>query len=143
WVAPSAADGQQVTYQVVTAFTSPDPVNGSSPYGAVIQASDGSFYGTTGAGGASGFGTVFRIVVDPITRQATLTTLHTFTGIDGANPRASLIQANDGTFYGTAFGGGEFGLGTIFHMTTGGTPETTTLTPLHSFDLNDGIHPGG
>ena len=138
---PSLAFGQQVTYEVVKAFDLVDPVNGYSPYGALIQASDGSFYGTTANGpGSFGFGTIFRIDVDPVTLQAMLTTLHSFNGVDGANPRASLIQASDGTFYGTTFAGGDFGYGTVFHMETAGT--LTTVTKLHSFDLNDGARPG-
>jgi uncharacterized repeat protein (TIGR03803 family) len=34
--------------------------NGAYPYGGIIQANDGNFYGTTSAGGSEGGGTVFR-----------------------------------------------------------------------------------
>src|SRR2546423_489003 len=34
---------------------------GSAPYAGLVQGSDGNFYGTTANGGASGFGTIFKI----------------------------------------------------------------------------------
>ena len=69
---------------------------------AMIQGSDGDFYGTTWGGGATGQGTVFKI-----TTSGVLTTLYTFCpkGLyhcsDGAGPFAGLVQATDGNFYGT------------------------------------------
>ena len=75
--------------------------DGSGP-AARSQATDGNFYGTTYAGGtATVCGTVFRI-----TPGGTLTTLHSFDGYDGSNPTAALVQATDGNFYGTTYGGG-------------------------------------
>ena len=43
--------------------------NGSHPYGALVQGSDGNFYGTTREGGANGFGTVFK-AFDPRLHEA-------------------------------------------------------------------------
>ena len=45
----------------------------------------------------------------------TFTTLHSFTGSDGANPAAGLILTNN-TLYGTASGGGSSGYGTVFSL---------------------------
>jgi uncharacterized repeat protein (TIGR03803 family) len=98
---------------------------------ALIQATNGDFYGTTYQGGASGFGTVFKI-----TRTGTLTTLHSFDGADGSNPLATLIQATDGNFYGTTYQGGANNFGTVFKMTASG-----SLITLHSFDGIDGQYP--
>ena len=43
---------------------------------------------------------------------------HSFGGTgDGANPRGSLIQGNDGSLYGMTPGGGEAGLGVVFKIT--------------------------
>src|SRR6266852_1136807 len=47
--------------------------DGSAPYAGLMLGKDGSFYGTTEAGGAHGQGTIFKI-----TRLGTLTTLHSF-----------------------------------------------------------------
>ena len=45
-----------------------------------------------------------------------LTTLHSFDGTDGAGPYGALVQATDGGFYGTTFGGGAYGGGTVFRL---------------------------
>src|SRR5213592_848129 len=50
-------------------------LQGSEPYAALVQGSDGNFYGTTERGGANGLGTVFRM-----TPAGVLTTLVEFTG---------------------------------------------------------------
>lgn len=56
---------------------------------------------------------------------------------DGAQPRAGLIQATDGDFYGTTSAGGFAGLGTIFKIT-----RTGTFTTLHHFaGGSDGAQP--
>jgi len=56
-----------------------------------------------------GHGTVFKI--DP---SGTLTTLHSFSGTDGADPRARLFEADDGNLYGTTVAGGSSGAGVVF-----------------------------
>ncbi len=104
--------------------------DGSSPGAALIQATDGNFYGTTEYGGANncanGCGTLFEI-----TPTGTLGTLHSFDNTYGRWPAAGLIQATDGSFYGiTGYGGAnncEDGCGTIFHLAVA--PPAVTLTP--------------
>lgn len=93
------------------------PAGGSVPYTGVIQGSDGNFYGTTGANGSSDDGTVFKL-----TPSGSQTVLHTFakTGTDGQVPYAGLIQGSDGNFYGTTYGGGANGFGTVFKVTPSG-----------------------
>ena len=54
--------------------------------------------------------------------------VHAFTGADGTNPYASLIQGTDGNFYGTTSSGGNFNFGTVFQMTPSG-----AVTVLHAF----------
>lgn len=115
--------------------------DGQFPFGGLVQAPDGNFYGTTWGSGDRGYGTVFKI-----TPGGTLTTLYSFAGYptDGANPTA-LVQASDGNFYGTTVYGGPnimlcgesgYGCGTVFKITPSG-----ALTTLHNFDLTDGSHP--
>jgi uncharacterized repeat protein (TIGR03803 family) len=114
--------------------------DGAFPYGALIQGSDGSFYGTTASGG-TGFcglpalacGTVFKLDT-----SGTLTTLHSFNNSDGAGPYAALIQGSDGSLYGTTVGGGPFASGTVFKLNNSG-----TLTTLHAFNGSDGATPVG
>jgi len=90
--------------------------DGAYPVAPLIQASDGNFYGTTTGGNPAGTGTVFQITAD-----GTETVLYSFAAgngsTDGANPHASLLQADDGNFYGTTDGGGEYGAGSIFELT--------------------------
>jgi uncharacterized repeat protein (TIGR03803 family) len=96
--------------------------DGASPYGGLLQASDGNFYGTTSDGGVNcgGYdgGTIFRI-----TPSGTLTTLYKFCsepGSDGWYPVAALIQATDGNLYGTTeYGPGNPGDGTAFRLSPG------------------------
>jgi uncharacterized repeat protein (TIGR03803 family) len=112
-----------------------DSTDGAGPEAALIQATDGNFYGTTSGGGVHASGTVFKI-----TPAGKLTTLYSFCSQtncpDGANPIAGLIQATDGNFYGTATQGGANGGGTLFKIT-----PTGKLTTLHTFDGTDGFNP--
>jgi uncharacterized repeat protein (TIGR03803 family) len=110
------------------------PVGSSDPYCGLVQGSDGNFYGTTGAGGASDDGTVFKI-----TPSGTETGLYAFatTGTNGQTPYAGLIQGTDGNFYGTTYFGGANGFGTVFKVTPSGIE-----TVLYSFaGGSDGEHP--
>ena len=108
--------------------------DGAYPTGTLVQATDGSLYGTTVQGGSGeGFGTVFKISL-----TGTLITLHSFDGSDGSSPHAGLFQANDGNFYGTTETLGSSGGGTVFRMARNG-----TLTTLHNFKKDAGAPSGG
>lgn len=96
----------------VTNLVSFADTNGANPYAALVQGSDGYFYGTTYAGGSAGKGTVFRMATD-----GTLTNLVNFTGANGANPYAGLVQGSDGYFYGTT-GGTAFKMTPLGGLTT-------------------------
>jgi uncharacterized repeat protein (TIGR03803 family) len=119
--------------------------DGAKPVGGLVETTNGTFYGTTDNGGANssscsaGCGTVFEI-----TRSGKRTTIYNFCSqtdcLDGANPIATLIRATDGLLYGTTFGGGANGKGTVFKITAKG-----KLTTLYSFcskgDCSDGAMP--
>jgi uncharacterized repeat protein (TIGR03803 family) len=109
--------------------------DGAQPEGALVQGTDGNFYGTTPLGGALGDGSVFVL-----TTSGTLTTLYSFCSQsrcgDGGYPAAGVIQGSDGDFYGTTMLGGANNDGTVFKITPSG-----TLTTLHSFDYTDGYKP--
>jgi uncharacterized repeat protein (TIGR03803 family) len=96
-------------------FCSKTPcADGGAPLG-LVQANDGNFYGTTSVGGVGcgeyGCGTVFEI-----TPAGVLTTLFSFDFDDGEYPEAGLLQATNGTFYGTTYGPYD---GEIFSLSTG------------------------
>ncbi len=95
---------------------------GRHPLGALIRGSDGNFYGTTSYGGASNFGTVYRM-----SPAGALTKLVDFSGNGetnkGSNPIAGLVEYQ-GVFYGTTSAGGTGNLGTVFKMTPAGALET-------------------
>jgi uncharacterized repeat protein (TIGR03803 family) len=115
------------------------PVDGTRPYAALVQATDGKLYGTASAAGALDVyyqqGTIFRV-----TTTGTFAKLWDFNATDpsvtGINPYGALNQASDGNLYGTTLAGGA-GAGTIFKMTLAG-----KLTQLLSFDsVTDGAYP--
>jgi uncharacterized repeat protein (TIGR03803 family) len=95
----------------LTTLHSFDYTDGIYPAAAVIQATDGNFYGTTNGGGTHNAGTVFKI-----TASGTLTTLHSFGGGDGADLYGGVIQATDGNFYGMTYAGGPHSGGTVFRL---------------------------
>jgi uncharacterized repeat protein (TIGR03803 family) len=130
--------------QTFTTLTSFDGINGNNPWGALVQGTDGNFYGTTSAGGTSSncnnadsCGTIFTI-----TPSGTLTSLYSFClqkGCpDGSTPTDGLMQATDGNFYGTTqYGGNANNAGTIFKMTPRG-----TLTTIYRFCSQPGCTDG-
>jgi len=108
--------------------------NGIEPEAPLIQATDGTLYGTARLGGAYGYGTVFTIDA-----AGALTTLYSFTGSDdGADPVGALVQAIDGDLYGTttARGAAVGEDGTVFKITLQG-----GLTTLFSFNGTNGGQP--
>ncbi len=146
-VAFSIATAIGLSAQTFTQIASFDVANGASPQSALIQATDGNFYGTAAAGGPNqgcgssfGCGTVFAV-----TPTGTQTSFYSFCSqpncADGAFPVAGLIQGTDGNFYGTTASGGtssncDLGCGTVFQITPAG-----ALTTLYSFSGPDGAEP--
>jgi uncharacterized repeat protein (TIGR03803 family) len=93
---------------------------GRQPEAALIQGTDGWFYGTTRRGGASDRGTVFRFKFDSATGTTTFKTLVEFTSggtTRGNDPRGALLQDTDGNFYGTTSASGANGAGILFKFT--------------------------
>lgn len=102
-----------------------DGSDGANPVGSLIQGSDSNLYGTTsGAGGGPYLGSVFEI-----STNGAFAPLHTFTGTaDGKFPFGALLQASDGTFWGTTSAGGAYGKGTIFRLSLPLHPVVQSLT---------------
>lgn len=118
-------------YSVMCSF-SQGPGNAVNPYGRLLQASDGNFYGVAGGDIA---GTIFKMTPD-----GGLTTFARFNGANGQTPTGGLIEANDGNFYGTTtyYGSNYVNGGTVFRLTADG-----TITALVSFSGSGGPFPGG
>ena len=112
---------------------------------ALTQGLDGTLYGVSALGGASGLpanGTVFKVQPD----GSGFSIIYSFTnGSDGSGPMAGLIVSGH-TLYGTAKNGGSGGHGTVFQINTDGTGFTTlhsfTGTP-YPFTNIDGANPLG
>jgi uncharacterized repeat protein (TIGR03803 family) len=114
---------------VYTFCSKPNCSDGGVPEGALIQSSDGTFYGTTTIGGDAttpGYGTIFKF-----SAASPPSTVYTFCSqspcTDGGRPASGLIQGSDGNLYGTATSG-VVDAGTVFKISPAG-----ALTTLYAF----------
>jgi uncharacterized repeat protein (TIGR03803 family) len=123
-----AADGSLDT---VYSFTGGS--DGGQPQVTLVQDAAGYLYGTTSAGAAYDWGTVFRL-----TTNGAITTLVVFDGTNGFFANAGLIQGTDGSFYGVTWAGGAYGHGTVFRLAA-----DASFTTLFSFNGTDGDSPMG
>jgi uncharacterized repeat protein (TIGR03803 family) len=112
-------------------------INGSSPHGSLIQASNGKLYGMTTWGGTLSYGTLFEY--DPATN--TYKKKQEFAGTtDGGLPYGSLIQATNGKLYGLTSMGGENNMGVLFEYD----PSNSTYTKKIDFaGASNGSYPYG
>ena len=118
-------------YEILHSFTGNDnhgftgDIDGANPWGPLLQAPDGNFYGTTLNGSSTATaatGTVFKMDV-----TGKVTILHHFlmSTADGVTPYGGLMLAKDGNFYGTTYsavgvtGSGSNG-GVIFRLSPTG-----------------------
>ncbi len=110
--------------------------DGRYPFGSLIQANNGLFYGMTFEGGTKDSGIIFSYNDS----TGTETDLHDFGArTDGFYPQGSLIQLGNGLFYGMTYAGGTNNKGTIFNFSI----PTGIETDIHDFTGADGVHPFG
>jgi uncharacterized repeat protein (TIGR03803 family)/parallel beta-helix repeat protein len=116
----------------ITTLASFNGANGSTPYGGVVEDGNGDLFGTTTYGGASNDGTVFEVKAG----SGAVTTLASFSGTNGANPYAGVVEDGSGNLFGTTEHGGASGDGTVFEMKASG-----AITILASFSGSNGAVP--
>jgi len=125
-------DTRHRQYNSVFSFTGLP--TGANPTGDLIADNEGNLYGTASGGGAAGNGAVFEL-----NSGYAETTLYSFQGgNDGSEPYGGLVADKAGNLYGTTYGGGVGGYGTVFRIAPGGIESV-----LHSFagDTHDGGSP--
>lgn len=131
------------SFSTVYSFKSAN--DGTSPSSSLIEGTDGKLYGTTyygsstSSGAMNGYGTIFSL-----TKSGIESILYSFKGDgDGVYPQNGLMQANDGSFYGTVTYnvGNEFiasGNGVVYRLNSG------VYSVLHLFkNGGDGNNPTG
>jgi uncharacterized repeat protein (TIGR03803 family) len=98
--------------------TTIDCNDGYNPAAGLIFDATGNLYGTTARSGTvgAGAGSVFEISPDG-SGGWTETVLYEFTGDgDGSEPLGGVILDSAGNLYGTTYGGGSTGFGTVFEI---------------------------
>jgi uncharacterized repeat protein (TIGR03803 family) len=112
--------------------------DGAQPSSTLVADKSGALYGTTGAGGSSNDGTVFKLV--PSGKKYNESVIYSFQGgADGVGPYAGLTAGKAGVFYGTTLSGGRGG-GIVFKLTPSGSGYTESI--VYTFQgNNDGSRP--
>jgi uncharacterized repeat protein (TIGR03803 family) len=103
------------TYTVLHNFEG--STDGAAPAAPPIDGFDGSLYGTT-SGNATTASTIYKYT----RASGTIATIYVLSQTEGSTAIGSLLRATDGNLYGTAYQGGNAGCGTIFKVSTSGTP---------------------
>ncbi|TWT90867.1 hypothetical protein Mal64_12650 [Pseudobythopirellula maris] len=93
-----------------------DSHEGIYPATGLLADAAGNLYGMATRGGAHGSGAVYKFDLS----TAVLTTLFSFNGDNGIEPRGHLIADSQGNLYGTTYGGGAPGPGTVFMLSDTG-----------------------
>jgi uncharacterized repeat protein (TIGR03803 family) len=109
---------------------------GYDPTAGLTLDSDNNFYGTTGAGGANGDGTVYELAAG----SSTITPLASFeAATTGQAPNSTLLIDSSGDLFGTTTAGGANHRGTVFEIAK----NSGVITTLASFNGVDGSNPEG
>jgi uncharacterized repeat protein (TIGR03803 family) len=113
-------------------------ITGSNPYGNLLQAQNGNFYGMTFLGGANNNGSIFEYNL----QNDSLKGIFSFSSSlgTGQNPYGNLIELSNGRFLGTTIQGGSNNGGTLFEWNN----HLKSYQILHSFSNSlNGRNPQG
>ena len=115
--------------------------SGNSPEASLIMDGVGNLYGTTLNGGQHGGGTAFELT--PYGGLWNFSVAYPFTSCcTYSGPYGPLVMDNAGNLYGTINGGGNWGYGAVFKLTSSNGGWTYSL--LYSFtNKDDGKWPSG
>jgi uncharacterized repeat protein (TIGR03803 family) len=132
----TSAGGEKVLYSFEGGES-----DGSGPVGGLVRDSSGNLYGTTSGGGdgacQGGCGTVFMLTSALVEKV-----LYEFQGgTDALGPIAGLVRDSAGNLYGATTGGGLYGGGTVFVVSSAG--EETVLVNFNPSDPTYGYYPYG
>jgi uncharacterized repeat protein (TIGR03803 family) len=122
-------------FNVLHHFNS-DPTIGQHPHPHLTMA-EGTMYGVASGQASPGWGSLFSIQTDGSTFNSfyAFTTPQSssavLTNSDGEQPQGALIPSG-GMFYGTAYGGGTGGYGTVYSIS----PDGNNFSVLHAFTNN-------
>jgi uncharacterized repeat protein (TIGR03803 family) len=128
-------DTSTLNYSVVYNF---DGAHGSKPYGSLIQASDGNFYGTTSEGGTN-YHNYSGVLFSFNPSSSVYADLYEFDDSSAGTPTGSLIQATDGKLYGMTSGSSTPSNGNIFSYD----PLAAAYANLYEFSFSTGFYPNG
>lgn len=132
----SGATTPTPTLGTIATFAGP---NGRAPGFGVVADATGNLYGSTSAGGANGFGSLFR-VSGAATATPSFSKIFDFDGSNGNDPNDILLGGADTLFGATRLGGAN-NFGTLFKL-SGINTASPTLTTLYSFTAAaDGRNP--
>ena len=135
-----SAGGYASTPTILVSFSG---ANGSSPQAGLIADANGDLFGTTQTGGSSNAGTVFEILHDAGGYASTPTVLVNFNSATGIWPLGDLYADANGNLFGTTFGGGANGHGTVFEIRKIGSSYASTPTVVANFTSANGANPRG
>jgi uncharacterized repeat protein (TIGR03803 family) len=109
--------------------------DGNTPYGTVVEDSNGVLYGTTYGGDKYNGGNVFALTNSG--GKWVEQTIWAFGGTgDGAQPTCDLVIDKSGDLFGTTYAGGDYNAGTVFELSK--VNGVWTETVLHSFTGRNG-----
>lgn len=119
-----AAGQTKWTETVIWPFTGGN--DGAQPIGGLVSDKSGDLFGTTQlGGGTANAGVVFKLSRPAKGKTAwSLTILHRFNGMDGAEPIANLAFDSAGNIFGTTTKGGTADSGVVFKLSPPAVGET-------------------
>jgi len=132
-------------YERVYSF--PPRGDGNAPVAGLIFDARGNLYGTTESGGTPNKGNVFQLTPASgggWTEQVLYGFCSQTNCTDGDYPKAGLIFDAAGNLYGTTYGGGAYGFGTVFELTPasgGGWTEQVLYSFCSQTNCTDGGYP--